>query len=238
MEGEGRTRCVPQVRASIAASFWLAFVPACGRPPSVQEPSVSAETSADAVPWGSALDFSNLGVNPSMFADADSAKDVDASTDGSLSSDAARAPTHPFVVWEGPLFVPLTVTFDRDSARLLPPSARVLEEVHALLGAHPEIELAEVDGFVDTRKDTHSTVELSLRRAQAVVRELVRLGTSPSRLRAQALGPYCTSIDAGGASYETNARVSFRIVRSGGHVVPPGWGGCGEAEAHDIKPPP
>jgi hypothetical protein len=130
--------------------------------------------------------------------------------------------------------------FEHDSARPKGTWSEDLAAIVILLDRNRDLELIEVDGFVDPRTDRHPTIALSLRRAQFIVDELVTRGTDPARLRPLGLGHYCR-MRHGGAENALSpmcACVTFRIVRSQGAVVPPGWGGCMEAEAHAIKPPP
>jgi OOP family OmpA-OmpF porin len=81
------------------------------------------------------------------------------------------------------------IRFDFDSATILPASRPVLDEVGKLLTASPGLRLFVV-GHTDNEGELDYNLQLSRRRAQAVVTDLSSTyGIDPSRLGAQGLGP-------------------------------------------------
>jgi OOP family OmpA-OmpF porin len=69
-------------------------------------------------------------------------------------------------------FVTHGITFDADSDRLKPESAGVLKQIAAALAKDPNLKL-EVDAYTDSAGDSSRSLEISKRRAQAVVSVLV-----------------------------------------------------------------
>ncbi|MCB9746625.1 MAG: OmpA family protein [Alphaproteobacteria bacterium] len=80
------------------------------------------------------------------------------------------------------------VPFELDSAALLPEGELLLDELAALLRATPEIALLRVEGHADERGGSRYNLELSQRRAEAVVAALVEAGVEPERLQALGTG--------------------------------------------------
>ncbi|MEZ4363343.1 MAG: OmpA family protein [Kofleriaceae bacterium] len=92
-------------------------------------------------------------------------------------------------------------------------SYRLLDNVAAVVSAHPEVGKVTVEGHTDSDGDDTSNLELSQRRAEAVVAYLVRKGVDPSRLIAKGYGetqPVTTNATAKGRA--TNRRVVFKIA--------------------------
>ena len=101
-------------------------------------------------------------------------------------------------------------------------SFRVLEAVHGLLHAHPEITHLEVQGHTDNAGDEGRNTVLSQQRADAVRQWLVDHGIAASRLTARGYGPTAplesNSTDAGRAR---NRRVEFHILPDAAPATPP-----------------
>jgi outer membrane protein OmpA-like peptidoglycan-associated protein len=132
------------------------------------------------------------------------------------------------VVLEGSQIVILQqVNFETGRAEIKKDSYGLLEQVAAVLAAHPEIARVAVDGHTDSQGSDKSNVNLSERRAIAVVRWLTehvvdpRAAQAPNargidarRLEARGFGPRRpiadNKTDAGRAK---NRRVEFQIRR-------------------------
>jgi outer membrane protein OmpA-like peptidoglycan-associated protein len=105
------------------------------------------------------------------------------------------------------------IYFDSDSATLKPESQATLEEVLAVLKARPALRL-QVGGHTDaTNTDAHN-LQLSQRRAEAVVTWLVEHGAAAGRLTAKGFGkaqPVADNATAAGRAL--NRRVEVTALR-------------------------
>jgi MYXO-CTERM domain-containing protein len=111
-----------------------------------------------------------------------------------------------------------SVYFQTNKATILAKSNKLLDNVAAVLGSHPSINL-EIQGHTDDRGDAKYNKDLSQRRADAVVAYLVRKGVAASRLKAVGYGedqPVATN--ATNAGRTQNRRVVFQIVGGDGKV--------------------
>ncbi len=107
---------------------------------------------------------------------------------------------------------PVGFTFDSD----LVDDTTPLDELAAYLAVHPEIELLRVEGHADEQGDMRYNLELSRRRAEAVLRHLVEQGIDPERLEAIGTGE-AKLRDAD----DTSRRVEFLVlVRAGPSAEP------------------
>lgn len=91
----------------------------------------------------------------------------------------------------------------------------LLDNVAAVLNAHPEITSIRIEGHTDARGNAQRNVTLSQRRANSVMQYLTRRGhVARTRLTAQGFGPnqpiYPNATTD--AEHEANRRVEFRIV--------------------------
>lgn len=108
------------------------------------------------------------------------------------------------------------VQFVSGSAELSPASAKMLDEVAAILVAHPELLKIEVAGHTDSEGDDAMNQTLSEQRAVAVMNYLVGKGIVVERLGSAGYGettPLQSNDSAEGR--EANRRVEFRIVTKG-----------------------
>ncbi len=120
------------------------------------------------------------------------------------------------------------VYFDTNKATIMPQSFPLLDNVAAVLKAHPEIRRVRVEGHTDSRGSEAYNKNLSMRRAQSVVRFLVDQGqVSPDILEAVGYGEEQPLVPGARTSREhaRNRRVEFHIVKdhaieSQGRVVP------------------
>jgi outer membrane protein OmpA-like peptidoglycan-associated protein len=104
------------------------------------------------------------------------------------------------------------VHFDFDKATLRPESAAILAEVAATILSQPRIVRLEVQGHTDTTGGAAYNLDLSERRAQAVVDALVARGVAPERLDARGYGftrPVASNETEEGKAQ--NRRVQFEI---------------------------
>jgi outer membrane protein OmpA-like peptidoglycan-associated protein len=120
------------------------------------------------------------------------------------------------VIGEGQLDILEKVYFKKGSAKLQKRSWALLDNVAAVLIAHPEIKKIRVEGHSDKSGSLKYNMILSKKRANTVVRYLVGRGqVSKSRLVAQGFGPKKPLVpDAKTKEEEAmNRRVEFHIVK-------------------------
>ena len=104
------------------------------------------------------------------------------------------------------------IEFELDKATIRPGSFKVLDAVVKALNDNPGIQLVEVQGHTDEQGADDYNMELSQRRAAAVVEYLVAKGIAPSRVtphgygESQPIDPAHTQ-----AAYRKNRRVVFQI---------------------------
>jgi outer membrane protein OmpA-like peptidoglycan-associated protein len=111
------------------------------------------------------------------------------------------------------------VYFATNQARILPRSFPLLRNVARVLAAHTGITRVRVEGHTDDRGDDAYNLDLSRRRAEAVVAFLVEQGVAAERLEAQGLGetrPREPNVTPAGRA--RNRRVEFHIVEGAGEV--------------------
>jgi outer membrane protein OmpA-like peptidoglycan-associated protein len=107
------------------------------------------------------------------------------------------------------------VYFRTNSDRIERRSYDLLDQVAAVLNAHPEILKVRVEGHTDSRGSDSRNLRLSQRRARSVVRYLVRNGdVDASRLEAVGFGEQqpITPNAQTEEEHESNRRVEFVIV--------------------------
>ena len=107
------------------------------------------------------------------------------------------------------------VQFEAETAVLRPASDGVLGEVARVLGAHPEVELVEVEGHTDGTGTAEFNRRLGQERAASVVAWLVRRGIERERLVAKGYGSDRPLADNATEEGRTkNRRVEFYVVRT------------------------
>lgn len=123
---------------------------------------------------------------------------------------------------EGPPYVKIeektlelaaSVRFDSGRDTVTADSKPVLDEVAATLQAHPELKKVRVEGHTDSQGSRKFNLDLSRRRARAVVNQLVRRGVAAERLDSEGFGedrPVATNRTALGRA--KNRRVELAIV--------------------------
>jgi len=113
------------------------------------------------------------------------------------------------------------VYFKRAKAKIQRRSNRLLNNVAAVLAAHPEIKKIRVEGHTDNEGDDAANKALSQNRAQAVVDYLIKRGIASSRLEAAGFGeenPIESNDTKEGRA--SNRRVEFNIADSAPVTTP------------------
>ncbi|MGN6110736.1 MAG: OmpA family protein [Kofleriaceae bacterium] len=129
--------------------------------------------------------------------------------------DEDGCPDHGTVIRTGGEFQILEpINFEYNSAVIQADSFPILDAVVAALQGNPDVELVEVAGHTDQRGDDAYNLELSDRRAAAVVAYLVRKKVDPKRLESQGYGE-TRPIDPRNTprAWAKNRRVEFLILR-------------------------
>jgi OmpA-OmpF porin, OOP family len=105
------------------------------------------------------------------------------------------------------------IQFDTAKDSLKPQSFRVLNEVAALLGQHPEVKRVRVEGHTDDVGGASYNKDLSQRRASSVVRYLAAHGVARERLVPSGFGEEKPIAPNGSAlGRAKNRRVEFTIL--------------------------
>ncbi|HEX8108893.1 MAG TPA: OmpA family protein, partial [Kofleriaceae bacterium] len=106
------------------------------------------------------------------------------------------------------------IYFEYDKAVILPKSFPILDAVAATLQGNPSIQLVEIQGHTDERGDDTYNLELSDRRAKAVMKYLVDKGVDPKRLTAHGYGETMPLDNRHNeAAWAKNRRVAFLIIK-------------------------
>jgi len=127
------------------------------------------------------------------------------------------------------------IMFAFGKATIEPASQNLLDEIAYVINDNPQIEYIEVAGHADKIGTEAFNVQLTKRRAQAVIAALVKRKVDTRRMHAQGYGNYCP-LDPGDtdAAREKNRRVEFKIMRIDG--VETGVAlGCEQSTSHGIK---
>ncbi len=118
------------------------------------------------------------------------------------------------VVQRGKLEILDKIYFETDKDEILPRSFPLLDQIAGTIKGHPEIKLIEVQGHADERGDDEHNLDLTDRRAKAVVRALEDRDVSLGRLRGKGYGetkPMCTQHNED--CWSKNRRVEFIIMQ-------------------------
>ncbi len=106
-----------------------------------------------------------------------------------------------------------TVYFDTAEATIQARSNPLLDSVASIMKAHPEIGRVRVEGHTDSRGSRSFNVNLSKRRAEAVVRALVQRGVGADRLESAGFGPDRPVADNGtDEGRAKNRRVDLNVI--------------------------
>jgi outer membrane protein OmpA-like peptidoglycan-associated protein len=134
---------------------------------------------------------------------------------GVPSNDPARngCPSTDVQMIGGQILILEQVFFDTDRDTIKPRSFHILQAVADVLAAASHIRRVSVDGHTDNRSSEEHNLDLSQRRAAAVVRWLTAHGIDASRLEAHGYGPSRPiAPNATGAGRARNRRVEFVII--------------------------
>jgi len=99
-------------------------------------------------------------------------------------------------------------------------SEPLLDKIAGLLAANPQVTKVRVAGHTDDQGPARFNLELSKRRAEAVVAGLVTRGVAPARLTAEGFGstrPVCREANA--QCWAKNRRTELELVEVDGHPV-------------------
>jgi outer membrane protein OmpA-like peptidoglycan-associated protein len=127
------------------------------------------------------------------------------------------------------------INFDTGKATITHDSFRILEQVAAVLEAHPEIARVAVDGHTDNQGGGAPNKVLSEKRAVAVALWLIEHGVDARRLEARGFGlrrPIAANVTTMGRA--KNRRVEFLIRRR----TDKGKAGWVDGPIPDDPPPP
>ncbi|MFO0594685.1 MAG: OmpA family protein [Myxococcaceae bacterium] len=117
------------------------------------------------------------------------------------------------VITANKLIIKDKVYFDTNKATIQAKSNTLLDQIAAVLVAHGEIGLVQVEGHTDNTGDAVFNRQLSLDRANAVVAYLTGKGVPAARLKAMGFGPDKPADDnATPKGRDNNRRVEFNII--------------------------
>jgi outer membrane protein OmpA-like peptidoglycan-associated protein len=106
------------------------------------------------------------------------------------------------------------VDFATGRAVISPKSFKLLDQVAAVLKAHPELAKIEVQVHSDAQGDAQRNTVLSQARAEAVAKYLVSRGVEPARLEARGYGPSVPIADnTTQEGRAKNRRVELKVVK-------------------------
>jgi outer membrane protein OmpA-like peptidoglycan-associated protein len=119
-------------------------------------------------------------------------------------------------VTEAEIVILEQVQFDTDRATIKKVSDPLLDKVAAVFKQHTEIAKVEVQGHTDNQGSPAHNKTLSQRRAEAVLKALVKRGIAKGRLVAKGFGQEAPIADNGTPEgRQENRRVQFKIVDKG-----------------------
>jgi outer membrane protein OmpA-like peptidoglycan-associated protein len=109
-----------------------------------------------------------------------------------------------------------TILFEYSGWGLAKESHDVLDEVAKVLNKHTEVKKVRVEGHTDTQGGLNENVRLSQKRANNVVKYLVKQGVDANRLVAEGYGPNKPIADNDTEEGRAkNRRVVFKILEKG-----------------------
>ena len=132
---------------------------------------------------------------------------------GAATAGARKPTTRNVVLRARVIELKRKVHFADGKARLMPDSEPLLEEVAAVMAAHPEIKKIRIEGHTDDRGERALNLRLSEDRAKSVQSFLVSRGVAAGRLSAKGYGPdkpVAPNLTERGR--DRNRRVEFVIV--------------------------
>ncbi|HEY6877216.1 MAG TPA: OmpA family protein [Polyangiales bacterium] len=130
------------------------------------------------------------------------------------SGDGDGCPDAPQIAIEdGMIEIHGKIVFALGSAQLAPQNEKLLALLATLLNENDAIKQVQVEGHTDITGDEAFNKQLSLERAQTVVKALTERGVRPERLTAKGLGtsqPLASNDTPAGRA--RNRRVEFRVI--------------------------
>ncbi|MBU8895291.1 OmpA family protein [Corallococcus sp. H22C18031201] len=114
---------------------------------------------------------------------------------------------------EGQIRILESIYFEQNKDVISARSNKLLDTVASILASHPNIQKVRIEGHTDNKGDANYNMDLSQRRAEAVVKYLVNKAVSRERLESKGLGP--TQPIADNKTLEgraKNRRVEFKIL--------------------------
>ncbi|NUP08709.1 MAG: OmpA family protein [Polyangiaceae bacterium] len=210
-----RTRHLPVLVATLGVGCSSASEPAESPPvpsatevASISEPVPAPTTTASA---GPASDDSTRDSDGDGIADPIDACPLEAGAVGPPKSNGC-----PKVIVSSTSGIPVIqkIEFASGSADINKASQPVLDEIAKVISEHPELKRIAVEAHTDATEPNPKT--LSLARARAVMRYLVKKGVSSERLVAKGLGAN-DPLDSRKTpeAFEKNRRVQFRVLEQG-----------------------
>ncbi len=152
------------------------------------------------------------------FEDEDGCPDPDNDNDGILDvdDDCPNDPTNKCGVQINPCEIVITekIFFEYDRDVIKPESYGIIDAVTSVLLSRDWIEEVQVEGHTDSDGPDDYNLDLSQRRAEAVMRYMTDKGVPPGRLTAKGYGetkPIATNKTKGGRA--KNRRVQFIITK-------------------------
>jgi OOP family OmpA-OmpF porin len=124
---------------------------------------------------------------------------------------ANRAETDSVDIGKRALVNDTDLRFDTGSAILRPESAAVLNSIAAILKQYPNVHV-KVTGYTDNAGSPDQNLQLSQKRADNIVAQLVRRGIPADRLTAEGRGEE-HAIDSTGADQASSRRVTLEVSR-------------------------
>ncbi len=111
-----------------------------------------------------------------------------------------------------------TILFYVGTDKIKPESQQVVDAVYKVLLENPGIKKLRVDGHTDSRDNARKNLELSQKRAAAVVKALVARGIDAKRLDSKGFGEEQLLVkpETTEADYQKNRRVEFTIMERAG----------------------
>lgn len=105
------------------------------------------------------------------------------------------------------------IEFPTRGATIRSSSLVVLDQVYSVLDVNPQIRRVRIEGHTDDRGSSRGNARLSQKRAEAVMKYLVRRGLDPMRLEAKGWGEERPLVKNDSAeNMQINRRVEFHIV--------------------------
>src|SRR5687767_9266478 len=118
------------------------------------------------------------------------------------------------IVKRGKIEILDKIYFETDKADIKPISFPLLDAIAATIKGNPQLQLIEIQGHADERGPDDHNLDLTDRRANAVMHAMIERGVEPGRLRARGYGelkPICGQRTED--CWSQNRRVEFIILR-------------------------